>query len=459
MLDILVVDDEPSILHPLAGVLRAEGHEVATATDGVAAVTALTARSYDVIISDVRMQKLDGFAVFRRARAELPRTHFILMTAYSSVPDAVTAMREGALDYLAKPFDIEKLISRLAEIDKERQLVKQLEAAGARPDGTTFIGKSPAVMRLLERVDKFADSGVSVLITGESGTGKELVARMLHERSGRSKGPFVAVNCGAFPETLIEAELFGHERGAFTGAVKRREGRFKAADTGTLFLDEVPELQIGSQSKLLRVLQEKAFEPLGTNTSVSVDARVISATHKNIRELVSQGRFREDLYYRLNAVELTIPPLRERGEDLVLLTDHLLKRCKTGEKTPTITGRALALLAQYPFPGNVRELQHAIEHAVAMAGGGEVDAEHLPPEIAGSGPGAEGVKPVRKLAEALGEFERAYLKRVVQQAEGRRGRAAEALGISRKNLWEKLKAYGFTEAELEPAPPVSRSQP
>jgi len=453
MLDILVVDDEPSILLPLAGVLRSEGHQVATASDGVSAMSALTAHAFDVVICDVRMQKMDGFAVFRRARTELPSTHVILMTAYATVPDAVTAMKEGALDYLPKPFDINKLLERLQQIAKERELAKQMQAAStgtADSSASKFIGKSPAVMRLFERIDKFADSNASVLITGESGTGKELVARILHEKSRRAKQPFVAVNCGAFPETLIEAELFGHERGAFTGAVKRREGRFKAADAGTLFLDEVPELQLPSQSKLLRVLQEGAYEPLGTNTTISVDVRVISATHRNLKGMVSEGKFREDLFYRLNALELTIPPLRERGEDLLLLVDHFLKRFKVGEKVPTISGRALAALAEYPFPGNVRELEHAIEHAVVLAEGGEVDTAHLPPEIVGEPNAANGEKRIRPLPEAMREFERAYLKRVVQQARGRRGEAANLLGISRKNLWEKLRGYGFTEAELTP---------
>jgi DNA-binding NtrC family response regulator len=454
MLDILVVDDEPSILLPLAGVLRSEGHQVATASDGVSAMSALTAHAFDVVICDVRMQKMDGFAVFRRARAELPSTHVILMTAYATVPDAVSAMKEGALDYLPKPFDITKLLERLAQIAKERELAKQMHAAQATPvdaSARMFVGKSPAVARLFERIDKFAESNASVLITGESGTGKELVARILHEKSKRAKQPFVAVNCGAFPETLIEAELFGHERGAFTGAVKRREGRFKAADNGTLFLDEVPELALPSQSKLLRVLQEGAFEPLGTNTTVSTDVRVISATHRNLKQLVSEHRFREDLFYRLNALELTIPPLRERGEDLLLLVDHFLKRFSiTPEKPASISGRALAALAEYPFPGNVRELEHAIEHAVVLAGGGEVDTMHMPPEIVGE-PAQAGEKRVRPLPEALREFERAYLKRVVQQARGKRGEAAAMLGISRKNLWEKLRGYGFTEAELTPA--------
>ncbi|MBL8950224.1 MAG: sigma-54-dependent Fis family transcriptional regulator [Myxococcaceae bacterium] len=450
MLKILAVDDEPSILQPLAGVLRGEGYEVATATDGAAAVAALANQSFDVIITDVRMQKLDGFAVFRRARAELPNTQVILMTAYATVPDAVTAMKEGAADYLTKPFDISALLTRLENIAKEVELTRQLATHKPDPAESTskLIGRSPAFMRMLERIEKFADTNASVLITGESGTGKEMVARLLHERSRRSKHPFVAVNCGAFPETLIDAELFGHERGAFTGAVSRREGRFKAADKGTLFLDEVPELQLGSQSKLLRVLQERAFEPLGTNTTISVDVRVISATHRNLKEMISEAKFREDLFYRLNTVEIAVPPLRDRGGDLLLLVDHFLKHFQVGTSVPTISGAALARLSDYPFPGNVRELQHAIEHAVVLASGKQIEVEHLPVEIVAE-PATETGGKVRTLPEVMKTFERAYLKRAVQETKGKRGAAASLLGISRKNLWEKLRGYGFSDAELD----------
>jgi two-component system, NtrC family, response regulator HydG len=384
MLDILLVDDEPAILLPLAGLLRGEGHQVATATDGALAVSALSAKAFDVVISDVRMGKMDGFAVFRRARVQLPSTRIILMTAYSTVGDAVIAMREGAFDYLPKPFDIAKLLERLEQVDKECTLsdhLRTMHAAGV--SASKFIGNSPVIVRMLQRLEKFADSNASVVIFGESGTGKELVAHLIHEKSRRAKGPFVPVSCGGFPDTLLDAELFGHERGAFTGAVKRREGRFKAADRGTLFLDEVPELKLASQSKLLRVLQEGKFEPLGTNTSVSTDVRVVSATHHRLKGLVAEGRFREDLYYRLNGVELIIPPLRDRGEDLLLLVDHFLGRLRIGDTVPTITGRALAALATYPFPGNVRELQHVVERAVVMAEGSEVDTMHLPAAIRG----------------------------------------------------------------------------
>jgi transcriptional regulator with PAS, ATPase and Fis domain len=308
------------------------------------------------------------------------------------------------------------------------------------------------MLRLSDRVETIAQSDAPVLITGESGTGKELIARTLHERSTRAAKPFIAVNCAAFPETLLEAELFGHERGAFTGAVKRRDGRFKAADGGTLLLDEIAEVPLPAQAKLLRVLQEGTVEPLGTNESTRVDVRIISATHRNLRERIKDGRFREDLYYRLNVLDIEIPPLRERRGDLPLLLQYFLNKfTQPGKQSPSISPRAWAVLSQYPFPGNVREFAHAVEHAVVLAGGGEIDVEHLPAGIAGGpeGSATPGSASLRSLGSALKEFEREYLLRALAQAGGKKMKAAEILGISRKNLWEKLRLHGIA-AETEP---------
>jgi len=292
-----------------------------------------------------------------------------------------------------------------------------------------------------------------VLITGESGTGKELVARTLHERSSRRARPFIAVNCAAFPETLLEAELFGHERGAFTGAVKRRDGRFKAADGGTLLLDEIAEVPPPAQAKLLRVLQEGTVEPLGTNESTRVDVRIISATHRNLRERIKEGRFREDLYYRLNVLDIEIPPLRERRGDLPLLLQYFMARFSpAGKAPPAISPRAWAVLSQYAFPGNVREFAHAIEHAVVLSGGNEIDIEHLPGGIAGASDsnGNSSAGNLRSLGVALKEFEKEYLVRALTQAGGKKMKAAEILGISRKNLWEKLRLHGIAaDADAE----------
>jgi DNA-binding NtrC family response regulator len=309
------------------------------------------------------------------------------------------------------------------------------------------------MLRLLDRIDTIAQSDAPVLITGESGTGKELVARTLHDRSPRRGKAFIAVNCAAFPETLLEAELFGHERGAFTGAVKRRDGRFKAADGGTLLLDEIAEVPLPAQAKLLRVLQEGTVEPLGTNESTRVDVRIISATHRNLRERIKEGRFREDLYYRLNVLDIEIPPLRERRGDMPLLLQYFLNKfTQPGKQPPAIAPRAWAVLSQYHFPGNVREFAHAIEHAVVLANGGEIDVEHLPAGIAGAaeGSGNSAAGSLRSLNAALKEFEREYLLRALAQAGGKKMKAAEILGISRKNLWEKLRLHGIaaeTEAE------------
>ncbi len=294
-----------------------------------------------------------------------------------------------------------------------------------------------------------SQSDAPTLVTGESGTGKEVVARMVHDRSARRLKPFVVVNCGALAENLVEAELFGHERGAFTGAVRKRDGRFKAADGGTLFLDEIAELPLAAQAKLLRVLQEGVLEPLGTNMSVHVDVRVVSATHRNLVERIKTGAFREDLYYRINVIQIPLPPLRERPGDLPLLIGHFLARhTRPGRPVPGISPAAWAALARYPFPGNVRELSHAVEHAMVLSGGGDIGVVHLPPSIVGTETPArdnviDGDTPiVRPLHDALREFEHGYIQRALSASAGKRTQTAALLGISRKSLWEKLRQNG-----------------
>ena len=347
--------------------------------------------------------------IFRQVRQHAPNTDIVFITAFGAVPDAVAALKEGATDYLTKPFRLEELKARVEQIAKTRQLRKELnwartamESEPRTPGGTSIIGRSPVLQRTLERTEMFARSDYPVLITGESGTGKELVARLLHEHSERKNHLLVVVNCAAFPETLIEAELFGYKRGAFTGAFQDREGRFKAANNGTLFLDEVAEIPLPAQAKLLRVLQESCFEPLGTNQSVRVDVRILSATHRDLRERVRQGLFREDLYYRLKVLSLDVPPLRERRGDLPILVEHFLKQFTAngteGCEHPTITAGALAALAAYSYPGNVRELEHALQHAAVLANGQGIDLEHLPPELAGP---RQGLRVTRTCATAM----------------------------------------------------------
>jgi two-component system response regulator AtoC len=463
MLDILLVDDEPDFRVLVGDALRDAGHRVSLAANGAEGLTQISSNVFDVMICDIRLPKVDGLTLFRRVRQESPGTDVILITAHAAINDAVSALKEGAYDYLTKPFDLDEVVLQLQRIATQRALKRELEQARAelsqrKSNGAglgvgAIIGRSPTMLRLSDRIETIAQSDAPVLITGESGTGKELVARTLHDRSTRRSKPFIAVNCAAFPETLLEAELFGHERGAFTGAVKRRDGRFKAADGGTLLLDEIAEVPLAAQAKLLRVLQEGTVEPLGTNESTRVDVRIISATHRNLRERIKDGRFREDLYYRLNVLDIEIPPLRERRGDMPLLLQYFLNKFTQPGKPPsTISPRAWAVLSQYHFPGNVREFAHAIEHAVVLAGGGEIEVEHLPGGITGTLDGGVSTPAgsLRSLSAALKEFEHEYLMRALAQANGKKMKAAEILGISRKNLWEKLRLHGIaSEVEAE----------
>ena len=457
-LDILLVDDEPSIRLSVGDALKAAGHRVRLAIDGAEGASVLAANPFDLVITDIRLPKIDGLTLFKRIRAEAPSTDVILITAYGNISDAVNALRDGAIDFLTKPFDINELLHRIARVEGERALRNELVAARLELDrGTSspIVGHSQQLTRLLERIDTFAASEAPVLILGESGTGKELVARQLHDRSPRKGKPFFAVNCAAFPETLIEAELFGHERGAFTGAVKKRDGRFKAAHGGTLLLDEVAEIPLPAQAKLLRVLQEGTIEPLGTNQSVRVDVRILSATHRNLKERIAQGSFREDLFYRLNVLSVAIPPLRERKGDIPILVEHFLRKFAPGGKVSTLTPRTWAAFSEYSFPGNVRELEHAIQHAVILARGAEIDLEHLPGDLSGAVTNPEGesrAPGLRPLTEATREFEREYLVRALRLTGGKKAEAAASLGISRKNLWEKMRAHGIV-AEDAGEPP------
>ncbi len=449
MLDILLVDDEPGLRDTLAEQLVERGHRVETARDGATGSEHVKRRLFDVVICDICMPQFDGLSLFRNIRKEAPGTDVILMTAYSEVSQAVAALKEGAYDYLTKPFDVDELLLQVQRIDEVRRLRRELDTArtalGDRSASVVLVGQSPAIRRIQEMVKMVAQSDAPTMITGESGTGKEVVARLVHEQSSRRDKPFVAVNCGALAENLVEAELFGHERGAFTGALRKRDGRFKAADGGTLLLDEVAELPLPAQAKLLRVLQEGAVEPLGTNTPVHVDVRIISATHRNLLERIKAGLFREDLFYRINVIELQIIPLRERPGDIPLLVNHFLARmAPAGKPCPTISAAAWAALTQYPFPGNVRELSHAIEHALVLCGGKEIDLQHLPATMLSAKNGEPqtalpATSDIRPLQAAIRDFEHSYLLRALKATEGKRARTAELLGISRKTLWEKLR--------------------
>jgi two-component system response regulator AtoC len=469
-MEILLIDDEPELRQALSDVLTDAGHSITEVGDGLAAATLLAEKTFDVVLSDVHLPGIDGPTLLRTVRKDAPLTDFILMTAFADVAEAVAALKDGASDYLTKPFDLDELLHHIARIESTRSMRRELtearRALSLRPPGNRLVGHSAQMMKIQSRIEMIAPSDAATLITGESGTGKELVARLLHERSPRAAKPFVAVNCAAFPDTLIEAELFGFERGAFTGAVKKRDGRFRAADGGTLFLDEIAELPLPAQAKLLRVLQDGTVEPLGTDTSVKVDVRLVSATHRNLREYIAKGAFREDLFYRINVLDVTLPPLRDREGDLPVLIEFFLDGfAKTDaggiRRAPTLSSDAYAALSAYRFPGNVRELDHAIEHAVVLAGLGEITLDHLPAAIAEAAPtgpipapisGAPDGKAtvVMPLVAATREFEKAHLRRALAATGGKRVKAAEMLGISRKSLWEKLRMYDLEEAVSKP---------
>jgi DNA-binding NtrC family response regulator len=447
MLDILLVDDEAGIRVPLSHALRARGHRVATAADGAEAMSRLDTQVFSLVVSDVRLPRVDGFTILRRLRSESPGTDVVLMTAFGTIADAVAAMKERAIDYVTKPFDLQEMVLVVDRVEERRRLTRQLEDARAELAGRRasdlLVGRSPEMAHLRDQVLAVADSTAAVMITGESGTGKELVARLIHERSSRRDKPFIAVSCAAIPPSLIEAELFGHERGAFTGAVRRRVGRFKAADGGTLFLDEIGEMPIELQAKLLRVLQEGECEPIGSNTPVQVDVRLISATNRDLKAGVTAASFRHDLYYRIRVFELQLPPLRNRPGDLPLLANQFLAEfTPAGEKAPGLTPGAWAALERHPFPGNVRELKHAIHHATVLARGDEIDVHHLPRDIRGETQAAETEK-VRPLARAIEQYEKAYIERTLLLFDQERKGAAGMLGISRKSLWKKMKRYGL----------------
>jgi two-component system, NtrC family, response regulator AtoC len=449
VLEILLVDDETAIRMPVGDALRARGHRVAIASDGEEAMARLDAEVYHLVVSDVRLPKRDGFEILRRVRRECPSTDVLLMTAYGTIADAVVAMKEQAVDYVTKPFDVQELVGVVDRIDERRRLRDELRQAraqlAARRADDLIIGRSPAIVRLREQVDAIADSDAAVLLTGESGTGKELVARMLHDRSPRRDKRFVAVNCAAVPPTLIEAELFGYERGAFTGALRKREGRFAAADGGTLFLDEIGEMPLDAQAKLLRVLQDGTFEPIGTNTTVRVDVRLISATNRDLRAAIERGGFRQDLYFRIRVLELLLPALRERPTDLPLLVEHFLRELTPAvSTTPVLSPAAWAALGRYEFPGNVRELKHALQHATILARGGEIQLQHLPRDLQGDA-ADERAGHVRPLSLVLEEYEREHILRTLKLVGGERQTAAKLLGISRKSLWKKLGKYGLSD--------------
>ncbi|MFB3817971.1 MAG: sigma-54-dependent transcriptional regulator [Candidatus Methylomirabilales bacterium] len=444
-LRILVVDDEAAQRELLAGFLRKQGHEVLVAAGGADAVAQLRASQVDLVLSDCRMPGMSGLDLLRALRDINPEVPLLLMTAYGSVETAVQAMKEGAADFLSKPLDLEELLLRIARVAEQARLrsaVRELQASlTERHRLSGIIGESGRMQEVLALVQRVAPSDATVLIRGESGTGKELIARALHFNSRRAAGPLVSLNCAALPEQLLESELFGHEKGAFTGAVAQRKGRFELADGGSIFLDEIGDLAPTLQVKLLRVLQERQFERLGGTRALSVDVRILAATHRDLEAAMRQGAFREDLYYRLNVVTIQIPPLRERREDIALLLEHFLKKfaAREGRTVTGLTPAARDAVMKYDFPGNVRELENLVERAVLLAQGPVIDLEDLPAALR---PGERPRDPEpRSLPEVLAGIERQAIREALERHGGVQTQAAEALGISERVLRYKMKKY------------------
>ncbi len=448
---ILVVDDDRSNLESVERIFAKEGFAVRTAPDGEAALALIRAQRPDVVVSDLMMPGLDGASLLRTVKAMAPEIEFVLMTAYGTVEAAVAAMKDGAYDFITKPLKRHSILRSVRKALEKRALVQENAELRTRlaelsgPEG--MIGQSPLFRALVGLVRQAAPSSATVLITGESGTGKELVARALHALSPRHAGPFVAVNCAALPETILESELFGYERGAFTGATARKEGRFDRADGGTLLLDEVAEMSPAVQAKLLRVVQEGEFERLGGVAPVKVDVRLVAATNRDLQREVKEGRFREDLYYRLNVVPIAVPPLRDRPEDIPLLAEHFLRRFARANhrELAGLGPEVVAALTAYSWPGNVRELENTLERAVVLSQGGQLGLQDLPPAVRGAGGAgvpAAAAPMAGMLAVPLGtpleEIERLLIRETLRYTRGDKTLAARLLGIAPRTIYRKL---------------------
>ena len=433
---LLVVDDDPEHLFMLKTVLGDWGYPVQTADGGRRALDLGRSRSFGLILMDVRMADLDGLAALAAFKSEGLTTPVIIMTAYSTVEDAVRAVKAGAYDYLTKPLDFELLRLTLARA-LEHQRLKEEKLASESED---LAGASPAFRRVLDLINLVAGAEATVLITGESGVGKEVAARAIQRRSARASQPFITINCAALPDNLLEAELFGHEKGAFTGAERRREGRLKSADKGTVFLDEIGETSPSLQAKLLRVLQEGEIQPLGADATHKADLRFLAATNRDLAAEVAAGRFREDLYWRLNVVTINLPPLRERLEDLPALADSFIRRCalKNRKAVKGLTPGALRLLAGHHWPGNIRELQNVLERAVILSRGDYLTEKDLP----NLGPPAPlAAQASAELPLNLDALEKMAVAQALAASGGNKSRSAEVLGVTRKTLAAKLKKY------------------
>jgi len=464
MARVLVADDNDAMREGMAVALSRLGHEVSAVRSGLEAVAAYRKRRADVVITDLRMVPLDGIEVVRRLRELDPEATVVVVTAHGTVASAVEAMQAGAIDFVEKPFSPEMLrlkVDKAAEIAQERKRARQARgrAEALAEDRVRekaplgLVGESESMHRVREQIRKVAATDATVLVLGESGTGKELVARAIHDASPRREAPFVGVACAALPEGLLESELFGHEKGAFTGAVRRKLGRFELADGGTLFLDEIAEIPPGVQVKLLRALQERRFERVGGEETIEVDVRLVSATHRDLGRLVAEGRFREDLYYRLHVVPIALPPLRERPGDVALLARHFLERLapRLGRPVRGFAPEALSRLERHAWPGNVRELENLVEQALVFAEGELIGEEDLPPLGEAGAVSLPIPSGDRSLTDILEDLERRLILGAYRRARGVKAETARLLGIKPSALYYKLEKYGIaTPGESRP---------
>jgi len=473
---VLVVDDEADVRALLTDLLTEEGYKVRTADTAAKAVAEIEKHLPDLVMMDVQLPDQDGIALLRQLKKEHSELEMIVMTAFGGSSTAIKAMEHGAYDYVTKPFEIDDLLATLKRVFEHADMSHEvstlrLELGKSAAERERIVGSSKPMLEVFKLIGKVASADATVLVTGESGTGKELIAEALHRASKRNPHPLVKVSCAALPESLLETELFGHEKGSFTGAMTMRKGRFETANKGTIFLDEIGEMTLGTQTKLLRILQEREFERIGSNLPIKIDIRVIAATNRNLSEEVEKGKFREDLYYRLNVIHIHMPPLRERKDDIALLVEHFLAKFRHAPNSiPTsITEEALAKLVAYEWPGNVRELENAIERAVVLSRGNPITLEHLPfgdrreardrarlsdrrsrledeadAELAGyEGAGANGNGASGTLRDRVAALEKQLIVDALERAGGDQAAAAEQLGLAKRTLATKLKEHGL----------------
>jgi len=446
---ILLVDDEPEILTLFSKVLAKKGYGVATASNGAEALNELERDQYPIVITDLKMPKMDGMALLKRVKREHPDTEVLVLTGFGSIESAVEAMKKGAFNYFTKPYNIDEVLIELKKIIELKKMRHESnyfrEELYRRYEQGKLVSKNPAMQEIFKTIKKAAPTNATVLIQGETGTGKEMAAYLIHSYSPRRSKPFVTVTCAALPEGVLESELFGHEKGAFTGAIKQKAGRLEVANGGTLFLDEIGSISKNVQVKLLRFLQEREIQRVGSEKPITVDVRIIAATNVDLQREVTRGNFRDDLWYRLNVIAIKLPPLRERREDIPDLALSFLERhrIEADREKLFMTGEALEALKKYPYPGNIRELQNIIEHAVVMARGDTIDVADLPIHELTEDAVESPLEIETSLKEAKHRFEREFIKKALKANKGNISHTAQRIGLPRKNLQQKIKKYNI----------------